>query len=181
MVKLTANPARAAATITKGQAMHPTTTPPAPVVGAIMPAVAVVPAVAAGPNGAAHATGYGAGPSLLGAYVVCGINIATTGKGQSIGRKMGAYAVGRTVAQCKTMLGGKGAADIQWDVVQRTNVVVAAPNTPPALAALAILAGNGTPAHAATLAAYMPHLIAAQVAAQSTKQPPVAVAALPTA
>lgn len=100
-------------------------------------------------------------PALMG-YVVAHVAIRTTGAGASVARKAAGYAVGATLQACR--VAGITAADIQWDM-PRTNVVVTAPGTPAAAAALAIAAGNGTPAHSATIAAALPALIAAQKAA----------------
>lgn len=113
-------------------------------------------------------------PALLG-YVVVAVQIRTTGAGASVARKAAGYAIGRTVQECRTA--GITAADIQWDM-PRGNVIVAAPATPAAIAALAVAAGNGTPADSATIAAALPALIAAQKVAfapRGTKLPaPVA-------
>lgn len=131
-----------------------TTAAPVAVAGAMVQGTTTAPAASA----TATTTNT---PALL-AYVVVAVQIRTTGAGASVARKAAGYAVGNTVQACRAA--GITAADIQWDM-PRGNVVLAAPNTPAALAALAVAAGNGTPAHSATIAAALPALLAAQKAA----------------
>ena len=138
------------ATATKATATKATATA-AP---AMLQGSAAAPAAAPVSNAAAV-------PALM-AYVVVHLAVRTTGAGASVARKAAGYTVGTTLQQCRAA--GITAADIQWDM-PRANVVIAAPGTPAALAALAIAAGNGTPAHSATIAAALPALIAAQKAA----------------
>jgi len=109
-------------------------------------------------------------PALL-AYVVVHLSIRTTGVGASVARKASGYAAGRTVQECRAA--GITAADIQWDL-PRGNVVVAAPDTSAARAALRIAAGEAADGDAASIAAALPALIAAQKAAfapRGTKLP----------
>lgn len=131
--------------------------------------VATIAGTATAPAASATATTTNT-PALLG-YVVVAVQVRTTGAGASVARKAAGYAVGNTVQQCRAA--GITAADIQWDM-PRGNVAIAAPGTPAALAAQAIAAGNGTPAHSATIAAALPALLAAQKAAfapRGTKLP----------
>jgi hypothetical protein len=159
MAKLTANPARAtknALPVIVGNAPHST--------------LAGVPSLRARNL---HVAGH---------FVVCHVQVNGSIATPSGQRKAAGYAVGRTLQQCIGL--GITTADIQWDIGPgRANVIVAAPGTPPALAALAIAAGEGTPAHAATIAAYAPHLVqAAQAAyARYASKLPATVATLPGA
>lgn len=109
-------------------------------------------------------------PALL-AYVVVHLAIRTTGVGASVARKATGYVAGRTIQECRAA--GITAADIQWDL-PRGNVVVAAPDTSAARAALRIAAGKGTDADSAAVASALPALLAAQKAAfapRGTKLP----------
>jgi hypothetical protein len=123
---------------------------------------------------------------VAGNYVIVAQNIKTTGSGASIMRKQRAYAVGNTVQQAIAQ--GVAKADINYDmrhgfanVPVWRNIVIAAPNTPPALAAIALANGQGNAAqHKATIAAYLPHLIAAgNVAFSGQVACPAPVLALP--
>jgi len=109
-------------------------------------------------------------PALM-SYVVVHVAVRTTGVGASVARKTAGYAVGRTLQECR--VAGITAADVQWDM-PRANVVIAAPGTPAADAAIAALAGNATAKDSATVSAALPALIAAQKAAfvpRGTKLP----------
>lgn len=182
MRKLTANPAKATATAPATQA--PTQTPVQGLPPVLATAAAQVqaqgqaPAIAAAqapsaPAMPAHgaATVQAVQPTANAAHVVVAVQVRSSQQGASVLRKQAGYAVGKTVQQCRAA--GITAADIRWDMLRpgkagpHANIVLAAPGTPAALAAQALLGGATgaqAQAHHATIAQALPALLAAQYA-----------------